>query len=215
LVKAYQDAYYWVADKCKLCLPFPLDLLYRKTYIYLGKYDCATYWVEWCDGCGMELQGGGESFLLRGRVWRQVMPDGSGHLCVACFENRLGRKLCADDFGNDWLGTHGAVPLATDSRRLKSRKLSTRLAVPVHIGESLKTGAKMNDGTLDKARRIAGLVADLGDAYVALTEEISGGIETAPPIEMFRDMGYAMEAVGKWSGSMLYHAEKDATEQQG
>ena len=122
--KAFQDAYYWIADRCGICLPFPFSWVYRKTYRYLGKHDCPTYWVEWCDGCGMELQGSGESFLLHDNVWRKVNPDGSGHLCVACFERRLGRKLCADDFGNDWHGTHGREPLATDSKRLKSRMSS-------------------------------------------------------------------------------------------
>lgn len=121
LIEAYQNFYYWIADKTGVCLPFPFSLAYRKSYIYLSRHDDPDFWVEWCDGCGMELQGGGESFMLHDRIWREVYPDGSGHLCVACFESRIGRRLGPDDFGNDWTGEHGGKPLATDSARLKSR----------------------------------------------------------------------------------------------
>lgn len=116
VVEAYQNAYYWVAEKTGICLPFPFSWLYRKSYVYLSKRDKLhkDYWTQYCDVCGKELQGAGESFSLHTEVWKEVYPDGNGESCIACFEVRLGRKLNTTDFFDYW-------ELPTDSAILKNR----------------------------------------------------------------------------------------------
>ena len=36
--------------------------------------------------------------MLKGDVWEKAVPDGSGNLCRACVEKRLGRPLVREDF---------------------------------------------------------------------------------------------------------------------
>lgn len=122
IAEAYQDFYYWVAEKTSVCLPWPFSSAYRFSYLYLGIKERADYWLEWCDGCNKELQGAGESFMLKDSVWKTVRPDGGGHYCVDCFERRLGRKLNSDDFGD-------CYPLPTDSKTLKSRMSNPKLTL--------------------------------------------------------------------------------------
>jgi len=68
---------------------------------------CATVFP--CADCGMTLTVRGtlwgigdrdsEWFLVKDRIWRQSQRKGECRfLCVGCLENRIGRKLTADDF---------------------------------------------------------------------------------------------------------------------
>lgn len=53
-----------------------------------------------CLGCGVDTAKIGELYAVHDAVWLSAMPSKEGMLCVRCLEQRLGRKLCADDFRN-------------------------------------------------------------------------------------------------------------------
>ncbi|GAA1482972.1 hypothetical protein GCM10009624_34120 [Gordonia sinesedis] len=55
--------------------------------------------MDWrCLGCGVDMFSLDEYFLLRGDLWRSIVPNGDGHMCVGCVEQSLGRRLVRDDF---------------------------------------------------------------------------------------------------------------------
>lgn len=52
-------------------------------------------WI--CEDCGLELFWP-LAYMLRDEVWLQVKDSADGHVCVFCFEVRLGRPLAGADF---------------------------------------------------------------------------------------------------------------------
>jgi hypothetical protein len=58
-----------------------------------------------CLDCGKDTSGPVDCYMLRNRLWRQLVPREKRHamLCLACVSIRLGRALQPDDFinGND------------------------------------------------------------------------------------------------------------------
>ncbi len=56
--------------------------------------------VMLCDDCDADIRAIKEyNFMLKNQIWSKV-SDKTQHLCVACLEKRLGRKLKREDF--DW-----------------------------------------------------------------------------------------------------------------
>jgi hypothetical protein len=54
-----------------------------------------------CLDCGKDtLHSKGDYYMLRNRLWRQLVPREQRHgmLCLACVESRLGRPLVSEDF---------------------------------------------------------------------------------------------------------------------
>jgi hypothetical protein len=79
-----------------------------------------------CGGCGIATRPS-EVYMLADEVWNPV-ADGARFLCVGCLEERLDRRLDADDFVR--------VPLNDDSEfdsvRLRVRKGSGRCTEPLY-----------------------------------------------------------------------------------
>jgi hypothetical protein len=51
-----------------------------------------------CMDCGVDTTVATEVYMVHDELWRSVVPEEAGMLCVGCFEKRLGRKLCRNDF---------------------------------------------------------------------------------------------------------------------
>lgn len=71
-----------------------------------------------CMDCGVDTGKIREMYMVRRTLWRAVVPDGRGFLCVGCLEERIGRRLDAYDFD--------ALALNLGSRG-KSERLRDRL----------------------------------------------------------------------------------------
>ena len=51
-----------------------------------------------CLDCGVNTDEIGEYYMLTNEVWKEVVPDLTGMLCINCVELRLGRQLWPEDF---------------------------------------------------------------------------------------------------------------------
>jgi len=51
-----------------------------------------------CMDCEINTLAVSEYYMVKSPVWRQVVPDGRGFLCIGCLETRLGRQLTLTDF---------------------------------------------------------------------------------------------------------------------
>jgi len=51
-----------------------------------------------CLDCGVNTDEIGEYYMLTSEVWKEVVPDLTGMLCISCVELRLGRQLWPEDF---------------------------------------------------------------------------------------------------------------------
>jgi len=60
--------------------------------------------TETCDRCATRTEG--EYTMIHDELWRSVVQDGEGFLCIGCVEAALGRQLVPGDFQsapvNDW-----------------------------------------------------------------------------------------------------------------
>jgi len=93
--------------------------------------------VEWgrpcaCDDCGTDvtpydedgrlIEGASEWYIVEDEVWEAAVgPDSSTrYLCIGCLEERIGRRLCGDDFPDirisepSWLCTPRLRALLSD-----------------------------------------------------------------------------------------------------
>jgi hypothetical protein len=84
----------------------------------------ALQWFDECFDCGRRAWFQGEDFYVSNELWHQacvaepVMKDDRGMLCVGCFERRIERLLCRDDFG---IGMLHNRELERTSARLRDR----------------------------------------------------------------------------------------------
>jgi hypothetical protein len=60
-----------------------------------------------------------EYYMVHNALWLKAHPARDGKLCIGCLEQRLGRRLKADDFTDAPINTAGRG----HSKRLKSRLL--------------------------------------------------------------------------------------------
>lgn len=51
-----------------------------------------------CKGCGVDTNANHEYYMLKDKVWFQVMGKKRGMLCISCVEKKLGRELNRSDF---------------------------------------------------------------------------------------------------------------------
>lgn len=98
-----------------------------------------------CMDCGVDTGKIGEHYMLKDHVWFSVVESNKGMLCVGCIEQRLGRRLIADDFNNSYVNGLGFG-------QIKSNRLLERLRV---------------------SRFVYGAVAHLGERFVR-NEEVEG-----------------------------------------
>lgn len=83
--------------------------------------------IDWsCMDCGINTdnidgRGHDEYYMLHEDLWLSVNPGRAGHLCIACAESRLGRRLIRTDFTE--------APVNAKPRR-GSERLTSRLARP-------------------------------------------------------------------------------------
>lgn len=86
-----------------------------------------------CDDCGVNTSEIHEYYMVHDDIWRSVAGDSlEGMLCIGCLEDRLGRRLTAEDF-TDCILNNAKVSLfvalknwrfADCSNRLRSRLLT-------------------------------------------------------------------------------------------
>ncbi len=83
--------------------------------------------IDWsCMDCGIDTdnvdgRGHDEYYMIRDELWLKINPDRAGHLCIACVERRLGRRLTPVDF------TDARV---NRNRHRRSQRLTLRLGHP-------------------------------------------------------------------------------------
>lgn len=76
-----------------------------------------------CIDCGVDTGLIDEYYMVHHYLWRLVVPEVEGMLCIGCLEGRVGRRLRSGDF------TH--CPLNADSEDYpKSARLQDRLDTP-------------------------------------------------------------------------------------
>jgi hypothetical protein len=85
-----------------------------------------------CDDCGLDTTpckrhrrdwGRAEWYTVHDRVWKRADMLPSGHLCIGCLEQRLGRRLQPGDFPSNLPISR---PHYRDTPRLLARKLGIR-----------------------------------------------------------------------------------------
>lgn len=90
----------------------------------------ALRWFDECFDCGRRAWFQGEDFYVSNKLWHQacvaepVMKDDEGMLCVGCFERRIGRQLCRDDFGIGMLDNPALDDRAMSAHRARRRRQS-------------------------------------------------------------------------------------------
>jgi hypothetical protein len=60
-----------------------------------------------CMDCGVDTVKAGEHYMLVDNVWFSITESDRGMLCIACLENRLGRKLNPNDFNASYVNSLG------------------------------------------------------------------------------------------------------------
>jgi len=75
-----------------------------------------------CIDCGENTHIIGEYYMLKNSIWHQIIriKERGKMLCIGCVENRLGKKLCKNDFLPD-------APINSISLGYKSSRLLNRL----------------------------------------------------------------------------------------
>lgn len=53
-----------------------------------------------CMDCGVDTGKIGEHYMLADSTWCKIHNSNKGMLCIGCAEQRLGRRLCKDDFND-------------------------------------------------------------------------------------------------------------------
>jgi hypothetical protein len=51
-----------------------------------------------CIDCGIDTEQIEEHYMVHDNLWCTGNPAERGMLCIGCFEKRLGRRLCREDF---------------------------------------------------------------------------------------------------------------------
>jgi len=74
-----------------------------------------------CLDCGISTEAINEYYALCEEVWEQANPDGDGHLCIGCVEQRLGRILTPSDFTDAPINTRAKPRSARLADRLGAR----------------------------------------------------------------------------------------------
>lgn len=57
--------------------------------------DCSAFE---CAACGQNTLHINEYYMVTDEVWQTAWPEDRGMLCIGCLEERLSRKLTAEDF---------------------------------------------------------------------------------------------------------------------
>lgn len=76
--------------------------------------DCRPFICLDCSANTMHID---EYYMVTDEIWRAVVPERYGMLCIGCLEGRLGRKLSKDDFSDAPLNGF----TIWQSQRLRSR----------------------------------------------------------------------------------------------
>jgi hypothetical protein len=105
-----------------------------------------------------------EYYMIHDALWLKANPKGEGMLCIGCVEDRLGRRLSADDFTDCLLNKsrHGKSErlisrLQTQGRkRAMSKKQITGM---YELLDAIKAVIEASDPTLQKT------LAETFDAY--------------------------------------------------
>ena len=60
--------------------------------------DCEAFSLFECIDCAACTNCIYEYYMVTDQVWLEAHPNDNGKLCIGCLEQRLGKKLAADDF---------------------------------------------------------------------------------------------------------------------
>lgn len=84
-----------------------------------------------CLDCGVDTNKNEEYYMLRDGLWRSIVRDVDGMLCINCAEKRLGRRLTFRDFARLPINLRQAALSANlsirlnDFRQLRFRRSSS------------------------------------------------------------------------------------------
>jgi hypothetical protein len=76
--------------------------------------------------CGANTHTADEYYMVHNELWRSVVSEPRGNLCVGCLEVRLGRELTRSDFTNCLINNPAVATWFQYSERLLSRLNDTR-----------------------------------------------------------------------------------------